>query len=100
MGAGAILYPYPPGYLLWLIGAYKLALAFHLSFRDHLVQLLPIAADLAVAVAVYVYLGRRGADEGRRVAGFALVMLGPVFIAISGYHGQLDSVAMLTGVLA
>ena len=85
--------------MLWLTGAYKVALAFHLSF-NHLVQLLPIAADLAVAVAVYVYLGRRGADEGRRVAGFALVMLGPVFVAISGYHGQLDSVAMLTGVLA
>ena len=34
------------------------------------------------------------------LTGFALIMLGPVFVAISGYHGQIDSVAILPGVLA
>jgi hypothetical protein len=65
-----------------------------------LVQILPILADLGIAVAVHVHLGWRGATERGRVAGFALVMLGPVFIAISGYHGQIDPVATLAGVLA
>src|SRR5207342_2593671 len=96
---GGILWPYPPGYLLWLVAAVKLARRSDLPFDD-IVQLLPILADLAIACAVFVYLGRRGASDGRRVAGFALVMLGPAFIAISGYHGQLDAVAILPAVLA
>lgn len=99
VGPGAVLFPYPPGYLPWLMAADKLAEALDRPFAD-IVQLLPIAADLLVAAAVYVYLGWRGATDGRRLAGFALVMLGPVFITISGYHGQLDSLAMLAGVLA
>jgi uncharacterized membrane protein len=99
VGSSAVLYPYPPGYLLWLVGAYKVAQAFDRPFAD-VVQLLPIAADVLVAVAVYIYLGWRGATDGERLAGFALVMIGPVFVTISGYHGQLDSLAMLTGVLA
>jgi hypothetical protein len=94
-----VFWPYPPGYLPWLVGALKLARGTGLPF-DGVVQLLPIFADLAIALAVWVYLGRRGAPEGSRVAGFALVMLGPVFIAISGYHGQIDPVAILPGVLA
>jgi hypothetical protein len=98
VGAGGVLYPYPPGYLPWLLVSfegYK-----HLGIRfDGFVQLLPIAADLAIAIAVYVYLGWRGATERSRLAGFALVMLGPGFIAISGYHGQMDAVAILPGML-
>jgi Glycosyltransferase family 87 len=94
-----VLYPYPPGYLLWLVGALKVARGTGLPFHG-VVQLLPILADAAIAVAVYVYLGWRGASEGARLVGFALVMLGPAFIAISGYHGQLDAVAILPGVLA
>jgi Glycosyltransferase family 87 len=99
VGPNPILYPYPPGYLPWLVGAVKISRSTDLPFHG-VVQLLPILADLAIAVAVYVYLGWRGAGEGSRVLGFALVMLGPVFIAISGYHGQLDAVAILPGVLA
>jgi Glycosyltransferase family 87 len=94
-----VLYPYPPGYLLWLVGALELARGTGLPFHG-VAQLLPILADTAIAFAVYIYLGWRGASEGGRVAGFALVMLGPAFIAISGYHGQLDAVAILPGVLA
>jgi hypothetical protein len=97
--ASGLWWPYPPVYLLWLVGALKLAERSGLPFHGT-VQLLPILADLALAVAVYLYLGWRGATSRSRVAGFALVMLGPVFIAISGYHGQIDSVAILPGVLA
>jgi hypothetical protein len=97
--ASGLWWPYPPVYLLWLVGALKIAEGSGLPFHG-VVQLLPILADLALAGAVYVYLGRRGAGASSRVAGFALVMVGPVFIAISGYHGQIDSVAILPGVLA
>jgi hypothetical protein len=96
---GGVLYPYPPGYLLWLVAALELANSTALPFHG-IVQLLPILADIAIAFAVYRYLGWRGASEPLRLAGFALVMLGPAFIAISGYHGQLDAVAILPGILA
>ena len=66
---------YPPAYLLWLVGALKLARSSGLLF-DGVVQLLPILADLGIALAVFVYLGWRRAGAGSRVAGFALVMSG------------------------
>jgi Gpi18-like mannosyltransferase len=97
--ASGLWWPYPPVYLVWLVGALKLAEGTGLPFHGT-VQLLPILADLALAAAVYVYLGWRGAEARSRVFAFALVMLGPVFIAISGYHGQIDAVAILPGVLA
>jgi hypothetical protein len=90
-------WPYPPGYLPWLVAAIDLSKDLNVAF-DRVVQLLPIAADLGIAACVYVYLGWRGGSLGTRVAGFSLVMLGPVFIAISGYHGQLDAVAILPAV--
>ena len=93
-----VYWPYPPGYLPWLVAAIEISTHFSVAF-DRVVQLLPIAADLGIATCVYVYLGWRGAPVNRRVAGFSLVMLGPVFIAISGYHGQLDAVAIFPGVL-
>lgn len=93
------LYPYPPGYLLWLVGALELGQVTGVPFHG-VAQLLPILADTAIAIAVYIYLGWRRASESTRLAGFALVMLGPVFVAISGYHGQLDAVAILPAMLA
>ena len=45
VGPGAVLFPYPPGYLPWLMAADKLAEALDRPFAD-IVQLLPIAADL------------------------------------------------------
>ena len=90
---------YPPGDLPWLVGAAKLDDWTGLPFQG-VVQVPSILADLGIAAAVHYYLGMRGASEGQRVAGFALVMFGPVFIAISGYHGQIDAVAILPAVLA
>jgi uncharacterized membrane protein len=64
------------------------------------VQLPPIAADLALAWVVQSFLGFKGAAERTRLTAAALVALGPSFIAISGFHGQLDSVAVLPAALA
>jgi hypothetical protein len=89
---------YPPAYLLWFAAATGLSDVTGLPWHG-VMKLLPIAADVGVAVAIYVYLGWRGATERVRLAGAALVMFGPSFIAISGYHGQIDGVAILPGVL-
>lgn len=99
VGAHAVLYPYPPGYLPWLLAALKLSRTTELPFHG-VVQLLPILADIGIAVAVAAYLGHRGATLRTRLTAFAVVMFGPVFVAVSGYHGQIDPVAILPAVLA
>jgi len=90
---------YPPLFLPWLAGASWLSEVSGLSFHG-LAKLGPTLADVGLALAVYAYLGWRQARERIRLIGAALVMLGPSFIAVSGYHGQIDSVAILPPVLA
>jgi hypothetical protein len=90
---------YPPLFLPWLVGASWLSDASGLSFHL-LAKLGPALADAGLALAIYTYLGWRELGERTRLAGAALVMLGPSFIATSGYHGQIDSVAILPAVLA
>jgi hypothetical protein len=89
-------WPYPPGYLPWIAFA---GAAFWSHFRL-LMHVPPIVADAAVAWLVADFLGRRGADYRARLVAAGLVALGPSFIAISGYHGQIDSVAILPAVAA
>lgn len=87
-------WPYPAGYfpLDYLAGslAYRTGLPFH-----GVIQLWPIAADCAIAWLVQDELGRRGFGERSRLLATALVALGPMFVLISGYHGQIDSVPTL-----
>jgi hypothetical protein len=96
---GLTSWPYPPLFLTWLAGASWLSDVTGWSFHG-LAKLGPSLADAGLAVAVYVYLGWRGAADRVRLAGAALVMLGPIFIATSAYHGQFDAVAILPAVLA
>jgi hypothetical protein len=99
-GQGGFLnWPYPPVYLAWLVVADGLRDVLGLPFHG-VVQLLPILADAGIALAAYAYLGRRGAGERQQLAAAALVLVGPSFIAVSGYQGQIDSVAILPAVLA
>jgi hypothetical protein len=97
--SGLFQWIYPPLWLGWLAGASWLSDVTGLSFHG-LAKLGPSLADVALALAIYTYLGWRGARERLRLAGAALVMLGPSFIAISGYHGQIDSAAILPAVIA
>ena len=53
-----------------------------------------------MALLVYLYLDRRGDGGAKAFGAFALVCLGPTFAATSGYHGQLDSVAILAAAAA
>jgi hypothetical protein len=90
---------YPPGFLLWIWPAGEIAEATGIAFHG-LVQLPAIAANVAIAWLVQDFLGRKGLGPNRRLAAAALVLLGPVFVAIAGYHGQIDSVAILPAVAA
>jgi glycosyl transferase family 87 len=95
---GALPWTYPPLFLGWLAGASWLSQISGISFHA-LAKLGPTLADVGLALAVYSYLGWRGAEERWRLTGAALVLFGPTFIATSGYHGQIDSVAILPAVL-
>jgi len=91
-------WPYPSGFLPFVVGARQADDLF--GGFDGWVQVPQILADLAIAWLVQSYLGRRGASERVRLSAAGLVALGPSFIAISGYHGQLDAAAILPAVLA
>jgi hypothetical protein len=92
-------WPYLPGFLPWIQASGWLESHVGLPFHGW-VQVLPIAADAAIAWLVQYYLGLRGAAERARLAAAALVALGPSFAVISGYHGQIDQVAILPAVAA
>ena len=63
-----------------------------------LIHLPGIAADAAIAWMVQAYLGDRGASERTRLLATALVALGPSFLVVNGYEGQLDTLAILPAV--
>ena len=87
-------WPYPGGLLPWVLASGWLS---RLTGGDISIffKLPSIAADVGIAWLVQAMLGLRGASPARRLAGAALVSLGPSFIAISGYEGQIDGVAAL-----
>ena len=91
-------WPYPSGFLPF-VGLAHLAGKAVGPF-DGWIQVPQILADGAIAWLVWSYLGRRGAGEGTRLAAAGLVALGPSFAVVSGYHGQLDSFAILPAVVA
>lgn len=90
-------WPYPPGYFAWILISGRVEDVTGLSFSD-LMQVPPILADLAIAWLVQSELGRRGAGERTRMAAAALVTFGPAFFVVSGYHAQIDSIAILPAI--
>lgn len=98
-GIEQLRWPYPPGFFAWIAVAGAIDDPLGLPFHG-LVQLPAILADAAIAVLVYIFLLARGRGERAAVAGAGLVALGPSFAFVSGYHGQIDSVAILPAVAA
>lgn len=97
-GAELYRWPYPSGFVPWIaasVGLEKAGLPFH-----GVIQLPSIAADAAIAWVVQLSLGARGHGDRARLLAAALVALGPSFIAVSGYHGQIDAVAILPALVA
>jgi hypothetical protein len=96
VNAHGFRWPYPSGFfpLVLLVGA--LADLFGGGF-GHLIRAPAIGADAALAWLVWKGLAGR-VDERGRLGAAGLVALGPVFITISGYAAQIDSVAILPAV--
>jgi hypothetical protein len=79
-------WPYPPGFFPWV------------AFSSQVYEWTGLR-DAGIAWIVQDTLGRRGLGDRVRIAACALVALGPSFIVISGYHGQIDSVAFLPALM-
>lgn len=92
-------YPYPGGFLPLILLCWRVAEATGLAFWG-VFKVPTILADAGIAAVLGWGLGRLGAAPRERLISVALVALGPSFILISGYHGQIDSVALLPAVAA
>jgi hypothetical protein len=97
-GVPGFVWPYMPAYLpvLGLLTWTTRHVAFTVSHLDRCVISL---ADLALAWVIQWALGRAGRGDRERLAGAALIALGPTFVAVAGVHGQLDALAWLPAVL-
>ena len=95
-GETFLRWPYPPGFLPLLAPLQPLA---HREVFEALVRLPSVLADLGMALIVFRALERAG-RAWTAVAAAGLVLLGPSFLANSGGHGQLDSLAILPVVAA
>ena len=94
-----VRWPYPPGFLPAIVGFDWLAGVTPLPFHG-LIQLPTIAADAGLAYLVQRALGSGGASERTRLSAAGLIALGPLFVLVAGYHGQIDSLAILPAVAA
>jgi hypothetical protein len=94
----AFRWPYPGGYLPVVAACRWFADLTGAAFYA-VIKLPAIAADAGIAAAVYWGLGMVEAPRAERLGGAALVALGPIFVLISGYHGQIDAAATLPGLL-
>jgi len=92
-------WPYPPGFFPFLLGADGISGATGLPFHG-VVQLPAIAADAGIAWLVQDFLRHRGASQRDRLLAAGLVAVGPAMFLVSGYHGQIDSLAILPAVAA
>ena len=90
----SLRYPYPPGFFPGLLVTHWIAT--WTGWHYWAVWKIPaILADAGLAATVAWGLGRLGAEVWKRVAAVALVALGPIFVIVSGYHGQIDAIAIL-----
>jgi uncharacterized membrane protein len=92
-------WPYPPGFFPFILAGKGISSVTGLAFTS-VIRVPAIAADGAIAWLVQDFLGRRGHSARMRLSGAALVALGPSFAMISGFHGQIDAVAILPAVAA
>ena len=85
---------YPPGLFPWLGAASWINEHTFLAFA-FVLRLPLICSDVAFAFVLRWFLGRQGATERTRLAAYSLVLLGPLFVFVSGYASQIDGLALL-----
>ena len=93
----APIWPYPPGYAPVVVLVERAASVTGLDF-SRLVRLPVIAADLGIAWLVAAEFARQGRSSSESIIAAACIALSPVFVAVAGVHGQIDSVMMLFAV--
>jgi hypothetical protein len=91
---GALRWPYPGGYLPVILLCRSIAHLFGIAFWA-IWKLPPILCDAGIAALLAWTLTRLGRSSRERLVATALVALGPSFVLISGYHGQIDSAMVL-----
>lgn len=91
-------WPYPTAFLPIIAVASAVARLTSAGLDD-VVRLSISLADIAIAFVVQSLLAWRGASARERLAAAAVVAFGPAFVAVSGFHGQLDAVAILPAVV-
>lgn len=96
LNAGPVAgFPYPPGYLPWLVLAETAGSGFAFAVR-----LAPITADIALAWLVQRSLRADGAQQRTALCAAGLIVFGPQVFVTSAVEGQFDSVAILPAVVA
>lgn len=98
-GVTVFRWPYPPAYLPVVAAAGWISRHLGIAFATA-IKLAPCAADCGLAWVVDWGLRRRRAAPTTRLLSATLLLFGPVLVAVSAYHGQLDSVAVLPAVSA
>jgi hypothetical protein len=90
---------YPPGFMPWLpIGVW---IADHLGLpREFVLRLPSILADAGLTYLIIDTLERRNASRTLVIAAAGLVAFGPMFLAVSSYQGQIDTLAILPAAVA
>jgi hypothetical protein len=85
---------YPGGYFPVVLLCRWIANATGAPFYG-VIKVPVILADAGIAAAVWWGTGQLAAGRRIRLLSAGLVALGPIFILISGYHGQLDAAGIL-----
>jgi hypothetical protein len=86
-------HPYLPFELYWMAFAKWASNLIHVTFSVF-VKMLPIIADSAIAVMIYLYLIKE-IPPNKAFFGGLLYAVNPITIMVSSYQGQFDAVAML-----
>lgn len=98
-GSATYPWPYLPAYIP--VAALMQWISEHAAVTvSRLDRALVVGADLVLAWLVQWILGRLRRSDRERLWGAGLIAFGPVFIAVSALHGQLDALAFLPAVAA
>ena len=90
---------YPPGFIPWVLGGVWIGDHLGLS-REFSLRLPSILADAGLTFLVIEALERRAVGRRVVVAAASLIAFGPMFLAVSSYQGQIDTLAILPSAAA